>query len=159
GAALSEIEGQRAQMAELAKQRDDREAMRDEIAALWNTLLQAEQEAQQGEAAAATLQAEVEALRETLAKTEAETQQRTAAGRRLQAEVATLRGRLAQAEGEATERRATAAALEAQVATLQDTLTAAREVGKAGVAAFRLDIAAPALGDARRGWLQAVMKF
>jgi hypothetical protein len=185
--ALVEIEGQGAQIAELAKQRDDREAMRAEIAALWDTLVQAEQEAQQGEAAAVTLeaeveapretlatteaetqhraaaerglQAEVEALRETLAQTEAETQHRAAAERTLRAEVATLRGRLAQVEGEATEGRVTVAALQAEISTLQSTLVAARGVGKAAVAAFRLDIAPPAKPERTHGRRRGIMRF
>jgi hypothetical protein len=185
--ALAEIEGQRAQIAGLAKRRDEREAMRAEIAALWDTLVQTEHETQQGDAAAVTLQAEVEALRDRLARAEREAQHRAAAERGLEAEVATLRGRLAQAEreaqqravaerilqaevatlrgrlveaeDEAKERRAAAAALEVQVKTLQDTLTAAREVGKAAVAAFRLDIAAPATPHRPGGWRRGIMRF
>jgi hypothetical protein len=49
--------------------------------------------------------------------------------------------------------------LQAEIATLHDTLTAAREVGKSAVAAFRLNIAAPPKPDEPRGWLQTVMRI
>jgi hypothetical protein len=155
----AEIEGQRAQITELAEHRDEHEAMRAEITALWDTLVQADQEAQRQETAGAALEAEVEAMRETLAKTKTESEQRAAAERGLQAEVVTLRRRIVQVEDEATKRREAAAALEAQIATLQDTLAAAREAGRAAVAAFRLDTAPPIKPERQGGWRQGVMRF
>jgi chromosome segregation ATPase len=158
-----------------------------EVVALWDTLVQAEQVAQQREAAATTLQAEAETLRETLARTEAETQQRAAADRTLQAEaetlretlarteaetqqraaadrtlqaeVTTLRRRFAEAEGQAAERRAEVAALQAEIATLQGTLSAAREVHRAAVAAFRIETVAPMNPPAQRVWRPSIARF
>jgi hypothetical protein len=155
----AEIEGQRAQIAELTERRDEREAMRTEIAALWDTLAQAEQEAQQRDEAATAMQGEIAALRSTLAHAQREARQHGAAAEALEVELLGLRDRSGQADREATEQRTTVAALRAEVATLQGALAAAREVGRAAVAAFRVDIAAPAISHARRGRLQAVMKF
>jgi chromosome segregation ATPase len=155
----AEIEGQRAQIAELAEVLEERDAMRTEIAALWDTLAQAEQEAQQREAAAAAMQDEIAALRSTLAQAQREARQHVATAEALEVELRGLRERSRQADREATEQRTTVAALRAEVATLQGALAAAREVGRAAVAAFRVDIAAPAISHARRGRLQAVMKF
>jgi hypothetical protein len=155
----AEVEEQRAQIADLAKRRDEREAMRAELAALWDTLAQGEQEAQQHEAAAAAMQGEIATLRGTLVHAERDARQRGAAVETLEVELRGLRDRSGQADREATEQRTTAAALQAEIATLQGALAAAREVGRAAVAAFRVDIAAPAISHARRGRLQAVMKF
>ena len=200
--ALAEIEGQRAQIAELAERRDEREAMRAEIEARGTRCeRRAAGDARElgrrrpsGERRASArrcvprLHGAVGQLLRDEARGERTQQRESAAAssgtasrgrsaardagedrgaRRstcrcreaLEAEVGTLRGRLAQAEGEATERRAAAAALEAQIATLQDTLTAAREVGKAAIAAFRLDIAAPAKPHRPGGWRRGIMRF
>jgi hypothetical protein len=191
--ALVEIEGQRARIAELGREREDHadiereanelkatlgereaalrhaerevrerdaaaEAIEAKVEALRETLAKTEAETQHRAAAERGLQAEVEALRERLAQAKRETQQHAAAERTLQAEAATLRGRLVEAEGEATERRA-AAALGVQIAALQETLTAAREVGKAAVAAFRLDIAAPAMPHRPGGWRRGILRL
>jgi hypothetical protein len=159
----SEIGGLRQTLAEVERAEQERAAaaaaLQAEVEALRETLAKNEAETKERAAAAGTMDTEVRTLRERLAQADRETQQRAAAERRLQAEVVTLRGRLVEAEGEATERRTAAAALEVQVAMLRDTLTAAREVGRAAVSAFRVDIAAPAISHARRGRLQAVMKF
>ena len=108
---------------------------------------------------AAALQAEVAALWDTLVQAEPEAQQREAAAVAMQGELAALRGRLTRAEGEARERAVAAAALQAEIVTLQSTLTAAREVGKAAIAAFRIDTVAPTKPDRPRGWRQAVMRL
>jgi hypothetical protein len=176
-AALAEIEHQRAQMVELAKERDEREtaltnlsrrvdelvaaleAGRAEIAAREAALQHAEEETQERAAAALTMQSEIAALREASACAEREAQQRAAAERASQAEVKTLRGRLVQAEGEVTEGGATVARLEVQIAALQGALTAAREVGKAAVAVSRLDTAAPTKPHMPRGWRRGIMRF
>ena len=134
------------------------QAMQSEIAVLRDALSRAEQ---QRAAAAVTLEAELGTMRETLARAEGEAQQRAAAAHALEAEVGALGGRLARAEGEAREREAAVAALEAEIATLHDTLTAARKVGKAAIAAFRTETAAPApvrLGESR-GWRRRMMRF
>jgi hypothetical protein len=135
------------------------EAMHGEITALWDILVQTAREAEQREGAATAMQGEIATLRDTLAQAEREARQRRAAAEASEAELRRLRERLTQAEGEATERRAAVAALEVQVATLQETLTAAREVGKAAVAAFRLDIAAPARLHRPRGWRRGIMRL
>jgi chromosome segregation ATPase len=131
-------------------------AVQSEIAVLHDALTQAGRERA---AAADAIQAEVTALRGTLAHAEREAQQRAVAAQAMEAEIAALRGRLAQAEGEASERAAVAVALQAETATLQSTLTAARQVGKATVAALRFDTAAPVKRDGPLGWRQSIMSF
>jgi len=146
----TEQEAQESSTAALERQIGEIGVLRDALARM----------EQQHAAATAALQVKVATLGETLAKTKAETHQRAAAERTLQAEVTTLRGRLAQAESQATEHRAAAAAsLEVQIAALRETLTAAREVGKAAVAAFRLDIAAPAKPHRPGGWRRGIIRF
>jgi hypothetical protein len=124
---LAEIEGERAHIGELGKRHDEHEA------------------------AATAMQGEITTLRDMLARAEREACQRGAAAQVLEAQLRGLRERSAEANREATEHRTAVAALQAEIATLQGTLTAAREIGKAAVAAFRLDVAAPAKSDARRG--------
>jgi hypothetical protein len=183
-AALAEIEQQRAQIAEIGgdlqaaraeatvreaalmqAERDavehaaEAEAIQAEIGALWDSLGQLREEAQQREAATLAVRGELVALRTTLAQAEDEARERAATTAALQAEIATLRGKLAQAEGEARERAATTAALQAEIETLQGTLTAARQVGKAAIAAFRIETAAPTKPVVQRGWRQAIMRF
>jgi hypothetical protein len=134
-------------------------AMEAEVATLRDALVQADREAQKSGATAEVMQAEVAALWDTLVQAEPEAQQREAAAVAMQGELAALRGRLTRAEGEARERAVAAAALQAEIVTLQSTLTAAREVGKAAIAAFRIDTVAPTKPDRPRGWRQAVMRL
>jgi hypothetical protein len=175
--ALTENEGQRVQISELSKRHEDQEAalqraeqdardrdsataaIQAEIVALRDTLAQAESEAQQREAAATAFRGEIATLRDTLAQAEREGRQRAATERGLQAEVVTLRARLAQVEPVATERRAVAAALQVEIAALQCTLSTAREVGKTAVAAFRLDMTAPAKPPRSGGWRWGIARF
>jgi hypothetical protein len=77
----------------------------------------------------------------------------------LETDVGALRGRLAKAEGEATERATAAATLQAEIVTLQGTLDADRQVGKAAIAAFRIETAAPRAPDGPLGWRQSVVRF
>jgi hypothetical protein len=150
------------------------EGVQAEVMALWDSLGQFRDEAQQREAATlavraelekeraattAALQGEISTVHGRLAQAEGEARERAATTAALQTEIATLRGRLAQADGEARERAATTAALQGEVATLQGTLTAARQVGKAAIAAFRIEAAAPTKPVVPRGWRQAIMRF
>jgi hypothetical protein len=185
--ALAEIEQQRAQIAELAGERDeasrvkatlaDREtavtershradelfsalqAAEAELAASEAALRRAEQETQERSAAAATMQSEIAGLREMLAQAEREAQERTAAQTVLQSEIAGLREMLAQAEREAQERTAAQMALQSEIAALQEKLTAARQVSQAAIVEFQVKTAAPAKPDAPHGWRQAVTRF
>jgi hypothetical protein len=185
--ALAEIDGQRAQIAELAKERDEASSLRARLAerdtvlaetshrvdqylaalqavqsgsaAREAALRRAEREATERAAAAAALQGEVATLRGELARAEREATERAAAAAALQGEVATLRGELARAEREVTERAAAAAALQAEIVAVQGTLTSARQVGKAAIAAFRASIAAPMEPDRPLGWRKAMMRF
>jgi predicted nucleic acid-binding Zn-ribbon protein len=141
------------------------EAMQAEVTALWDSLGQLQEEAQQREAAAAVMQGEVAELRGTLARAEREARQYSAAVSASEPELRSLREKSAQANREATEHRKAVAASRAEIATLQsetaalqDKLTAARQVGQAAIAAFRLDIAAPAKPDRPRGWRRGVMR-
>jgi DNA repair exonuclease SbcCD ATPase subunit len=182
--ALAEIEQQQAQIAEIggelqAAQTDatvrtadlaqtereaveraaEVEALQAEVGALWDSLGQLREEAQQREDAEAAVRGEVATLRGSLARAEREAQQRATTAQALEAEARALRGTLARTEGEARERAATTAALQAEIDTLQETLTAARQVGKAAIAAFRIETAAPAKPVVPRGWRQAIMRF
>jgi chromosome segregation ATPase len=191
--ALAEIEGQRAQIADLAKERDARAeikreanelkatlaereaalrraeqeaqehtaaalAMQSKIAVLRDDLARAERAEQERAAAAVTLEVELGTMRETLAQTELEAQQRAVAATALQSEMTVLRGRMARTEREVQERVTAAVASRAEISTLLDTLTAAREAGKAAITAFRIDTAALPKRDTPRGW-QAVMRI
>jgi hypothetical protein len=169
--ALLEIDRQRAHITELATESNDRAEIEREVSELKarlaereTALQRAEREAQSEiavlrDALSRAEQAELGTMRETLARAEREAQQRAAAAQALEAKVGTLRRRLEQAEGEAKERAAAAVALQAEIATLQDTLTAAREVGKAAIAAFRIETAAPAKPDRPDGWRRGIMRF
>jgi hypothetical protein len=175
--ALAEIEGQRAQIAELARGRDEREtalanlsrrvdelaatlkAARAEAAVREAALAQAEREAQEHAVETAAVQDEIAAMREALARAEREARQRALAAKALESDVGALRGRLAQAGGEARERAAAAVALQAKIATVQGALTAARQVGRAAIAAFRSETVAPTKPDEPLGWRQAIMRF
>jgi hypothetical protein len=164
--APAEIEGQRAQIAEHGRERENGAEIEREVNELKATLGEreaalrhAEREVWERDAAAEAIQAEVGALREALAQAEREVRERDAAARALGTDVGALRGRLAKAEREATERAAAAATLEAEIITLQGTLDAARKVGKAAIAAFRIETAAPRVPDGPLGWPQLVMRF
>jgi chromosome segregation ATPase len=193
--ALAEIEGQRAQIADLAKERDARAeiereanelkaslaereaalqraeretqehaatalAMQSEIAVLRDALARAQRAEQERAAAAATKEVELGTMRETLAKTELEAQQRAVAATTLQSEMTVLREWMARTEREVQELVTAPLALRAEIATLEDTLTAARETGKAAIAAFRIvDPVALPKRDTPRGWPQAVVRI
>jgi len=150
-------------LAQAEREAEDRaaagKATQRELAALRGALAQADREAQERADRVPTLFAEVKVLREALARAEGEAQQRAAARETLKAEVGALRETLAQAEREAQERAAAAMALRTEIVTLQDTLTAARQVGKAALAAFRIDTAAPTQPDGPRAWRRAIMRF
>jgi len=149
--ALADIEAQRRDIAGLA---GEREAALAELSRRGDELLAAQRAGQEREAAAA--QAEIAALRGGLVRAE---QQRAASETALQGEIAGLRATAAKAEREAQERAATVAALQAEIGGLQEALTAARQVGKAAIAAFRSETAAPAKSDEPRGWRSAVLRF
>jgi predicted nucleic acid-binding Zn-ribbon protein len=95
-------------------------------------------------------------LRDALAQAEKE---RAAAAKTLEAEVGALRERLVQAQREAQECVSARATLQAEIAALQGTLDAARQVGKATLAALQLGSSAPTKPDGPRGWRRAVMRF
>src|SRR5271166_3508850 len=155
--ALAEIEGLRAQIAELARERDEASSLKatlaeretmltqlsrradERLAALQSTqaevaaceaaLGRAEQEAQERGAAAEAMRAEVGALRETLVRTEGEAQERAVAAEAMRAEVGALRETLVRTEGEAQERAVAAEAMRAEVGALRGRL--ARAEGEA----------------------------
>jgi chromosome segregation ATPase len=180
--ALLNIEQQRAQIGELARERDgarslkeklvDREtalaetshradellaalqAAQAELGAREAALQRSELEVHDRDVGALAMQSEIAALREALKQTERAGHERARTQDALQAEVAALWDALAQADREAQERadraeglareRATAAAaLQAEIFELQSRLTVARQVGKAAMAAFRIDTTAP----------------
>jgi hypothetical protein len=149
-----------AQVEREAQQRaDGTRIFRAEVKALRETLAKVEHQGQERASAAAALQAEVMTLRDRLAQTELTERERAAVAVTLEAEVGVLRETLARAEGEAQERAATGAALQAEIVALQGTLTAARQVGKAAIAALQVSSGAPRKPDGRRGWRPATMRF
>jgi hypothetical protein len=143
---------------ETALRQAEREAQ-NEIASQREAAARAERAEQERAAATVTLKAELGALREALLQAQHEAQRSAATARVLQSEIAVLRERLARAECEARERATAAATLQAEIDTLQGTLTAARQVGKAAIAAFRIETAAPKKPDVPRGWRKAIMRF
>jgi hypothetical protein len=160
--ALTEIEGQRAQIADLARERAARAETERELSAIKAALSGREAALKRAEeeraAANLTLEADLGALHEKVAQAERDLQQRVNATQVLEREVRALRTRLDQAEVEATERRTAVAALQTEIAALQGSLSAAREAGKAAVAAFRLDAAVP-VPDKPGGRRRGIMRF
>jgi Sulfotransferase family len=159
----AEIGTLREALAQTEREAQDRavagEAMQAEVAALWDALAQAEREAQERADEGRTLLAEIAALRETLASAEREAQARATAGASLQSEIAGLRESLAQAQCEAQECAAAGVAMRAEIIALQSALTAARQVGKAAIAAFRGDTQIARKPDGPRGWRRAITQF
>jgi len=76
----------------------------------------------------------------------------------MSAEIEAMRAALAQAKRERQQSVTDAAALRAEIAPLQGTLATARRVGKAAIAAFRTEAAAPMQPLARRPW-RAIARF
>ena len=154
-AAKAEVEKQRAQIADLARERDEasglkavlaeREATladlsrqvdelvsalevgRAEAVAREAALTQAERVGQAQVNATEVIQAEVAALREALVQAERVGQERAAAAAASQTEMRGLREMLAKAEGEAKERAAAVAASQAEMRTLRETLAKAED--------------------------------
>ena len=85
-------------------------------------------------------------------------QERAAAAEAMSAEIEAMRAALAQAKRERQQSVTDAAALRAEIAPLQGKLAAARRVGKAAIAAFRTEAAAPMQPLARRPW-RAIARF
>jgi hypothetical protein len=165
--AIAEIEGLRAQIGEFARVSDERAEIEREASWLNATLAEREAAfvelsrlADERDAALQVAQAEA-AARESaqLRRAEREAKERSLEAAAMRGEVATLRGGLGRAEREATERAAAAAALQAEIAAMQVTHTAARQVGKATIAAFRASSATPIEPDRPLGWWQAMMRF
>jgi len=140
--AMAEIEAQRGQIAELVSERDQAAGFKTVLAEREATL--AELSRQHGEVVGAlTLEAaraEAAAREAALAQAERASQEREVA----QADVRALREKLAATERENEERTAYVAELQFETATLSGTLAAARQVGKAAIAAFRIETAAAA---------------
>jgi hypothetical protein len=134
------------------KRADEARMLRGEVLVLRDALAQAERADRERAGQAEATQNEVTALRKRLERTEGEVQQRAVAAETLAAEVGTMRERLAQAERQAQRHITDEAALQAEIVGLQGTLAAAREVGKAAIAAFRIDTVAPRNPDRPRGW-------
>ena len=151
--ALLEIDHQRGQIAELARERDEvsrlnaalaeretaladlsrradellaaLQAAQAEAAAREAALSHAEQEAQDRAAAALAIESEVATLRDALTRAERAGQEHRVTVDTMRAEVTALREALAQAEREAQEHAAAAQALEAEVAALRGGLARA----------------------------------
>jgi hypothetical protein len=135
------------------------EVQQAEVAALWDALGQAEREAQERAVATEAMQSEIAALRAGLGQAEREAQERAVATEAMQSEIVALRAGLGQAEREAQERAVATEAMQSEIVALQGTLTAARQVGKAAIAAFRIETAAPTKPDRPLGRRQSIMRF
>jgi len=159
--AQAELSKREAAFAELSHQADELgaalQAAQGEATARESALRRAEQDVKERSVAAAALQGEVATLREALAHAERAGRQRATEAESMQSEIAGMRERPARAEREAQQRNAAAAALQAEIVALQGTLTAARQVGKAAIAAFRM--VAPTEPDGPRGWRQALVRL
>jgi hypothetical protein len=124
-----------------------------EVRSLRGRLLKAEEVAAQRATALAAAPSETEALRDQLAQAEAEAAQRATAAAAIQTEIESLRSRLAQAERCEQELAAATAALQAEIGALQGALEAARQVGKAAIAALQISgEAIPQAGQQLRRW-------
>jgi hypothetical protein len=149
--------------ADLSRRADEllaaQQAAYAELAAREAALQHSEIEAQQHAAAAEAMQAEVAALRGGLARAEREAQLRTASEVALQSEIIGLRTKLTKAERDAQERAHTVAALQGEIATLQEALAAARQVGRAAIAALQIGSAAPTRLYRQRRWRLPLLSF
>ena len=134
-------------------------AIQGEVLALWDTLAQAHHEVQEHAVAAQAMAAEIARLRDALAQAERKAQESGEGAQRLRAEVVTLRDARAKEERASQERAASEAALQAEIVTLQGALTAARQVGKAVIAAFRIETAAPTAPYGPSRLRQGIMRF
>src|SRR6516162_6533777 len=134
-------------------------AIQGEVLALWDTLAQAHHEVQEHAVAAQTMAAEIARLRDALAQAERKAQESGEGAQRLRAEVVTLRDARAKEERASQERTASEAALQAEIVTLQGALTAARQVGKAAIAAFRIETAAPTAPYGPSRLRRGIMRF
>ena len=134
-------------------------AIQGEVLALWDTLAQAHHEVQEHAVAAQTMAAEIARLRDALAQAERKAQESGEGAQRLRAEVVTLRDARAKEERASQERTASEAALQAEIVTLQGALTAARQVGKAVIAAFRIETAAPTAPYGPSRLRRGIMRF
>jgi Sulfotransferase family len=135
------------------------EAMQSQIAALQEAMAKAEEGAQQHAAAAAAMQAEVAGLRGGLIRAEREAQLRTVSEAALHSEIIGLRTRLTKAERDAQERVNMVAALQGEIEPLQETLAAARQVGRAAIAALQIGSAAPTKIGRQRRWRLPLLRF
>jgi len=134
-------------------------AIQGEVLALWDTLAQAHHEVQEHAVAAQAMAAEIARLRDALAQAERKAQESGEGAQRLRAEVVTLRDARAKEERASQERTASEAALQAEIVTLQGALTAARQVGKAAIAAFRIETAAPTAPYGPSRLRRGIMRF
>jgi hypothetical protein len=127
--ALAETEAQRAQIADLARERDELgialQAAQAELATHEAALRRAEQETQEHGTAALAMQSEIAASRIALAQAERAEQERTASVAALEAELSALREMLAHTEQEVQRRAASEAALQSEIARLHGTLAKA----------------------------------
>jgi hypothetical protein len=172
--ALLEIDEQRAQIAELAREREEASGLKATLAEREAAL--AERSRRADEFGLALQAAQVQLATNEAALQRAE-QERTAAAEAvretqrqaeeahlrmveaLQGDIAVLRERIAAAEREMQERATTATALRTEVVALQGALAAARQVGKALSGACRIEAAAPTKPYEPSRWLQVAIRF
>jgi hypothetical protein len=122
------------------------EAMRGEIATLCGKLERAEQIARDHDIAAEAMRAEIATLRGKLERVEQAAQERGATA-------AALRQAVAQTEHTAHDRDMAAETMRAEIVSLRHDVAAARQVGRAMIAALRVDPNPPLLNRiARERW-------
>jgi hypothetical protein len=122
------------------------EAMRGEIATLCGKLERAEQIARDHDIATEAMRAEIATLRGKLERADQAAQERGATA-------AALRQAVAQAEQTAHDRDMAAEAMRAEIVSLRHDVAAARQVGRAMIAALRVDPNPPLLNRiARKRW-------
>jgi hypothetical protein len=113
-------------------------AIRSEVVRLRDALAERQEQRPEQAAAVETFEAEVRSLRGNPLKAEEVAAQHAASPAAMQAETEALRGALAQSESAKQERTAAAAALQTEIDSLRDALEAARQVGKAAMAALQI---------------------
>ena len=156
--ALAEIEQQRGQIAEIAREHDEALGLKAVLAEREATLLDFFRGVDELVSALDAARSEAAARDAVLVEAERLGQERAAAAEAMSAEIEAMRAALAQAKRERQQSVTDAAALRAEIAPLQGTLATARRVGKAAIAAFRTEAAAPMQPLARRPW-RAIARF
>jgi hypothetical protein len=159
GDALAELDQQRTQIAEVARERDEASGLNATLADREAALVNLSNRVEELRAELQVAQAEVAAHEAALQRAEAEAQQCSAATRAMESEIAALRDAVTKAECQAQKCTAAQGALQSEIMALRGKLDVARQTGRAIIAGSRADALSPTKLDGRRGWRHAVMRL